>query len=66
MSTKLTDDTLQLFIVKSPISTIPIRITFKLRDFNIRNIFTVQLLTYETMSEYIDSTNAMERSTCEL
>ena len=60
MSTKLTDDTLQLFIVKSPISTMSIHIAFKLHDFNIRNIFTIQLFTYETMTEYIDSTNAME------
>ena len=29
MSTKLTDDTLQLFIVKSPISTMSIHITLK-------------------------------------
>ena len=29
MSTKLTDDTLQLFIVKSPISTMSIHISFK-------------------------------------
>jgi len=29
MSTKLTDDTLQLFIVKSPISTLSIHIAFK-------------------------------------
>ena len=29
MSTKLTDDTLQLFIVKSPISTMSIHIAFK-------------------------------------
>jgi len=64
ISTKLTDDTLQLFIVKSPISTMFIRIAFKLHDFNIRNIFAIQLLTYETMSECIDSTNAMECSTC--
>jgi len=63
MSTKLTDDTLQLFIVKSPVSTMSIHIAFKLHDFNVRNIFTIQLLTYETMSEYIDSTNAMECST---
>jgi len=34
-------------------------IAFKLHDFNIRNIFTIQRLTYETMSEYIDSANAM-------
>jgi len=63
MSTKLTDDTLQLFIVRSPIFTMSIHIAFKLDDFKIRNIFTIQLLTYETMSEYIDSTNAIERST---
>ena len=60
MSTKLTDDTLQLFIVKSPISTIFIHIAFKLHDINKRNIFTIELLTYETISECIDSTNAME------
>jgi len=33
MSTKLTDDTLQLFIVKSPISTMTIHIAFKFTSF---------------------------------
>jgi len=33
MSTKLTDDTLQLFIAKSPISTISIHIAFKFASF---------------------------------
>ena len=33
MSTKLTDDTLQLFIVKSPISTMSIHIAFKFVSF---------------------------------
>jgi len=47
ISIKLTDDTLQLFIVKSPIFTISIHIAFKLHDFDMRNIFTIQLLTYE-------------------
>jgi len=40
-----------------------IHIAFKLHDFNIRNIFIIQRFTYETTSEYIDSTDAMECST---
>jgi len=43
MSRKLADDTLQLFIVKSPIFTMSIHIAFKLHDFNIGNIFTFDI-----------------------
>jgi len=34
------------------------------RDFNLRNLLSMQLLTQETVSEYIDSTNTIECATC--